>query len=517
MERDRETDFDIIVAGAGHNGLVTAAYVAMAGLRVLVLEDRPIVGGNAVTEEHIPGYHFDTGSSSHSMIQSTPILKDDELGLLKHGLRYAFPEVLPIAILPDGYALEIHHSVEETARNIAQISRADADAYLNFEAEAREMAAVAGALGRTSIGDVDVSPEIRRKLSRRAWDVIAQRFSDPRIQSWLCQEASISLTPPDQAGTARFVYSAYVGRHSSNSSWGTAIGGSGALTDALQAAIERHGGVVKVGHRVTRILVDGDRAYGVECEDGSRFTADKAVVSSIHIKHLVDMVPPTSLPQEFRTAVDDYVPGVSIGTTYVASSEAPRFVGSNGVETEALAAFIPGTLADSLGWGNRALLKQPSLHSAMMAVHTATVLDPTRAVAGGHTIKCVTWQPYEVEGPGGWDALRDDLEQFHLATLRRSAPNITPGKIVGAVTRTPLDLQRANLHNVGGNAHGGEQLMSQLWENRPAPGWANYRMPIAGLYQTGATTHPGGGIGGVSGRNAALAVLDDLGLSLQGN
>ena len=239
MERDRETDFDIIVAGAGHNGLVTAAYVAMAGLRVLVLEDRPIVGGNAVTEEHIPGYHFDTGSSSHSMIQSTPILKDDELGLLKHGLRYAFPEVLPIAILPDGHALEIHHSVEETARNIAQISRADADAYLNFEAEAREMAAVAGALGRTSIGDVDVSPEIRRKLSRRAWDVIAQRFSDPRIQSWLCQEASISLTPPDQAGTARFVYSAYVGRHSSNSSWGTALPGFLSTATVLTASSVR--------------------------------------------------------------------------------------------------------------------------------------------------------------------------------------------------------------------------------------------------------------------------------------
>lgn len=509
-ERER---YDVIVAGAGHNGLVAAAYVAAAGLRVLLLEDRDVVGGNAVSEEFVPGYRFDAGASGHTFIQSTPILKNDELGLLAHGLRYEFPDPIQVVMLPDGSLLPVHVDVAATARNIAKISPADADAYRRMEDEAFGLMAVAGKMERGIMGEVDVSPAIRRKLSRRAWDVIAQRFTDPRIQSWLCKEASLVLVPPDQPWTARFVFGGYVTRHTPNVSWGTPIGGSGALTDALRDAFERSGGTVKVAHRVTRVLVEGGAARGVECADGTVFVADKAVISSMHIKHLVGMTPSELWPADAREAVDDLVTGPSLGVTYIAATEAPRYRGIDGTELASMAALIPGTLEESLGWGTRILLKKPALTKGTLFTHAGTVLDPSRAVPGGHTIKCVSFQPYELDGGAQcWDSLRDDLEQFHLSTLRKHAPNITPATIVGTHTRTPLDLERVNLHNVGGSAHGGEQLDSQLWDRRPAPGWADHRMPIRGLYQTGATTHPGGGIAGVSGRNAALVLLADLGV-----
>lgn len=517
MPTAMRTSYDVIVAGAGHNGLVTAAYLSAAGLRVLLLEDQDTVGGNARSEELIPGYIFDSGSSGHTLIQATPLFRKDELGLLAHGLRYEFPELLQMAMLPDGTTLQIHVDVEGTANEIARLSRADADAYRRLEPIARQIVDVIGPVERSPIGSVEISAAVRRRAAQRAWDVIGQRFEDPRIQAWLCMEASMVLVPPDQAWTARYVYSSFVSRHTPRTSWGTPVGGSGALTDSLRAAFERFGGVTRTGHRVARILIRDSKAVGVECANGETFLADTAVVSSIHVKHLVDMVPPGTWTEEFVEAIDEYVSGSSIGATYIATTEPPLYRDKlTGRQVEALAAVMPSTLEDALGWGNRGLLRQPSLSSGMMFTHTGTLQDPSRAVDGGHTVKCISWQPNDLEsGPERWHELRDELEQFHLTNLRRYAPNMTPDKIVGTVTRTPYDFTLWNLHNVGGSAHGGEQLASQVWESRPVPGWSNHRMPISGLYQTGATTHPGGGITGVSGRNAAIAVLEDLGTSIE--
>lgn len=512
----QESRYDVVVAGAGHNSLAAAAYIAAAGFSVLVLEARHMVGGNAVSEEHVPGFSFDTGASGHTLIQATPLLANDELGLIANGLEYRFPDPIQLTLLPDGSSLMLHVDIEETAKEIARLSRRDADAYRRLGDEAAAVVAAVGPVDRSPGAERAISPALERKLSRRAWDLIRHDFEDPRIRSWMCMEASIVNVPPDQAWSARFVYGAYMSRHTPRMSWGTPVGGSGALPDALRRAVERHGGRVEVDKTVIRFIVEDGRATGVECADGSQYRARRAVLSSVHVRQLVDMVPRDLLPAEFTEAVDEYVTGPSLGVSYFATTEAPRYRRTDGEAVEMLAAYMPGTLRESLAWGTRHLRGIPALRSSMVFTHTGTLLDQTRAPGGGHTVKCVSWQPYDIEGgPRRWDALRDELELMHLRTLRRYAPNITPATIVGSKTNTPLDLERFNLHNVGGSAHGGEQLASQVWDRRPVPGWAHHRMPIPALYQTGSTTHPGGAISGLPGRNAAAVLLADLGSSLE--
>jgi phytoene dehydrogenase-like protein len=513
MSATEDATVDVVVAGAGHNSLAAAAYIAAAGFSVLVLEARHIVGGNAVSEEHVPGFRFDTGASGHVLIQATDLIKNDELGLLSHGLEYRFPTPPQITLLPDGSSLTVHLDLEETAKDVARFSKKDADAYRRLGEAAKHLNAgqVEGAIG----ADRDLSPEVERKLTRRAWDLISHEFEDIRIRSWLCMEASMANVPPDQALSARFVYGGILTRHAPHS-WALPIGGSGALPNALRAAVERAGGRIEVNKTVSRVLVENGRAVGVECTDGTRYRAARAVLSTIHIQHLAGMLPAEQLPPMFVEAVDEYVSGPSLGVSYIATAEAPKWRTWDGGEVESAVTFMPGTLRESLGWGNRDLRGLPALRRSMMFTHTGTVVDPTRVDGEGHTVKCVSWQPYDiVGGPARWDALRGDLERMHLRQLRRYAPNITPETIIGSKTKTPLDLERFNLHNVGGNAHGGAQLATQTWERRPAPGWAHHRMPVAGLYQTGSTTHPGGAISGTPGRNAASILLSDLGSSLE--
>jgi phytoene dehydrogenase-like protein len=513
MSDPEESTVDVVVAGAGHNSLAAAAYIAAAGFSVLVLEARHIVGGNAVSEEHVPGFRFDTGASGHVLIQATDLMKNDELGLIAHGLQYQVPTPPQITLLPDGSSLTVHRDVEETAKEVAFFSKKDADAYRRLADEAKRLEAgqVEGSIG----GDRDLSAEVERKVMRRAWDLIKHDFEDVRIRSWLCMEASMAYASPDQALSARFVYGGFLTRHAPHS-WAVPMGGSGVLPDALRAAVERAGGRVEVNKTVSRILIEEGRAVGVECTDGTRYRATRAVLSSIHIKQLTEMLPVEQLPPAFVEAVDEYVTGPAIGVSYFGTTEAPKWRMRDGREVESMVAFMPGTLRESLGWGNRDLRGLPALRKSMMFSHTGTVMDPSRVDGEGHTVKCVTWQPYDiVGGPARWDELRDDLERMHLRQLRRYAPNMTRETIIGSATKTPLDIERFNLHNVGGNAHGGAQLMTQLWERRPAPGWAHHRMPIAGLYQTGATTHPGGAISATPGRNAASVLLSDLGSSLE--
>jgi phytoene dehydrogenase-like protein len=320
------------------------------------------------------------------------------------------------------------------------------------------------------------------------------------------------VEPPEAAVTGRLAYSICAGRQ--KWSWTTPKGGSGALTQALARLIEANGGTILTNKTVARLIVESGKCTGVECTDGSSYRADKAVLSTIHIKHLVDMAPREAFGEDFLDGVETWKAGITLFVTHYASKEPPRFPVTGGT----LSPVASGTMATperglrvAYDFARRAV----NVDEPPLLIVCSTVVDPSRAPAGMHTIKVIGNQPYELkEGPEHWDRIKDEVSDANLKYLRRFAPNLTDDKILARIVESPLDLERMNAHNWHGTCHGGAQNAAQSGGLRPVPGWAQHRMPISGLYQTGATTYPGGSVSGGPGRNAATVMLKDFGTSI---
>ena len=319
---------DVVVAGAGHNSLITAAYLALAGREVVVLDSRPIPGGGAVSEELMgPGYVLDSCSTGHTLIQTNPVLAADELGLIgDYGLDYLVPDPFAHVAFPDGEQLTGWMDRERTVEEIAFYCRADAAAYRRLLADYDEVKHIFGAATFTPIG---FGPSLderlrehpkgdlwRRRAALSAWDVIRHEFEDPHVQAFLLWQAYQTLVPVDAPGSGTLAYSIVFGRQ--RRSWTLPRGGSGQLTDTLVRCIEDRGGTVLCGRRVHRLVLEDGRCAGVECETGERFLARDAVVSTIHVKHLVDMAPAEAVGRRVplrgrdvrrRRAVQRHVPG----------------------------------------------------------------------------------------------------------------------------------------------------------------------------------------------------------------
>ena len=267
---------------------------------------------------------------------------------------------------------------------------------------------------------------------------------------------------------------------------------------------------------MTRFVLEGARCTGVETEDGERFLARRAVLSSIHLKHLPDLAPAEAWGEDFLAGADEWKVGVGMFVTHYATTEAPRFAVDGG-ELEAVASGTAHSIDRLLriGWDiRRGAL---GLDDPPLLVVCPTVADPERAPGGNHTLKVIGFHPYDLAegGPARWNEVKDDVAAANLEHLRRYAPNLTDDKILASLVKSPVDLEALNEHNWHGSCHGGELGPSQSGALRPAPGWAEHRLPIDGLYQTGSTTHPGASVSAGPGRNAAMVMLRDLGTSLE--
>lgn len=512
------TSADVVVAGAGHNSLITAAYLALAGREVIVLDSRSIPGGGAASEELMsPGYLLDSCSTGHTLIQTNPVLRDDELGLLaEYGLEYLMPDPFAHVAFPDGEQLTAWLDVERTVESIARFSAADAAAYRRLLADYDEVKHLFGAATFTPIGfgpslDERLSAHPKGNLWRRraalsAWDVIRHDFEDPHVQAFLLWQAYQTLVPVDAPGSGTLAYSIVFGRQ--RRSWTLPRGGSGRLTDALVRCIEDRGGTMLCGRRVNRLVVEGGRCTGVECETGERFRAREAVVSTIHVKHLVDMAPAESWDEAFRYGVETLDIGVPCSATYLATTAPPEFATPDGPRT-AVSAGLAGWPQEMIDFG-RALRDGRWVDDPRwVLVATPTLADPSRAPAGHHTVKFLAPQSY------GFEDRRDAFADRLMHRLQAVCPEFTDDVVLERLVKMPEDIERQNEHMIRGTFHGGDRTMPQSGALRPVPGWAQHRMPIAGLYQTGGTTHPGGSITGGPGRNAAVVLLHDLGTSLE--
>jgi phytoene dehydrogenase-like protein len=505
------SDAQIVVAGAGHNSLITAAYLAVAGYSVLVLDARAIPGGGAASEELLgPGYVIDSCSTGHTLIQINPLLLRDELGLLgRYGLEYLQPDPFAHVAFPDGTHITAWLDRERTVEEIARFSRADAAAYERLLDEYDEVKHIFSAGQFTPVG---FGPSVEAMLAKHpkgsiwlrrramsAWDVIRHEFSDEHIQAFLLWQAYQTLVPVDSDGSGQLAYSLVFGRQ--RRSWTLPRGGSGALTDALVACIEEHGGTILCGRRVTRLLVEGGRCVGVATAD-EEFRASEAVVSTIHVKHLLEMA--DGWDEGFRYGVETFDVGVSAMAVYMAGPKPPVFDTPDGPRS-AVSAGLAGFPRDVIEYGRRLRDGVYVEDPAWLLVACPTLVDPSRAPGGGHTVKFLSAASY------GFPERKVEQADRQLERLRR----VGSFEFTDRLVKAPEDIEAANEHMIRGTFHGGNRTYPQSGALRPAPGWASHRMPLEGLYQTGGTTHPGGSITGAPGRNAAWVLLQDLGRDLE--
>jgi phytoene dehydrogenase-like protein len=518
--------FDVVVAGGGHNSLVCAAYLAKAGLRVLVLEARQVIGGNTITEElTIPGFWHDSCSSAHVLLQSSPILRNNELGLDRYGLQYLFPDPVVTVPFSDGSSLTMWRDIDRTAAEFSRFSQKDAQAYRRMMAEYDAVKKVFGQNRYTPVGYGPSLDEALmelpdgalwvRRYKQSALEIVNEYFEEEHTRAFMLWLAFMTLQPIDRPQTGRLAYAVANGRQ--NYSWTTPVGGSGMLSKALVRLIEDYGGKVMAGKEVVELVLEAGRCTGVVTRDGETYRGEKAVVSTIHIKHLVNMAPTEIWGDTFVRGVEQWQPGMTMFVAHYALAEAPLYP----VGDKRMPCAAAGTV-ESVDNLLRLMsdFRRGRIHQddPVLLVVCSSVADNSRAPAGKHTLKVISFFPYELAEGGSlrWDEIKEEIAQGNLDYLRKFAPNLAEEVILGESIESPVDLERINAHNWHGSCHGGELSPAQSGAMRPVPGWAAHRMPIPGLYQTGATTHPGGSVTGAPGRNAAWVILEDLHLSLEG-
>jgi phytoene dehydrogenase-like protein len=499
---------DVIVVGAGHNALTCAGYLAEAGLKVTVLEARPLIGGNTVTEElTLPGWRHDSCSSAHVVIQSNPLLSRDELGLIAtYGLRYIVTDPATVIPVEGGDALILHPDVEATAEALAAYSPADAEAFRTMmrEWDAGLRQAHATYQAGLPANDDEWSRAYDVLRQRSAWDVVMTTFSHPLVRQAMMWLSFATIQPPERPGTGALPAAIIAGRMKFG--WATPVGGSDALPKALAAHVLAHGGHVVVDAVVDDYLVEDGRCVGVRCRDGREFRATRAVVAGSHLATLPAAVPVPSPAIESAAAA--WRPGLSVFAVHFALRSHPTYRTAAG-EIMAVAGGL-GTPEGLRAQVAAALRGDVDLSSPWLLMVDSTVVDPDRAP--GAVFKFLTIAPELRDGQPWTTAQANDYARTLLAFARRFVNGLDEENILAMRPESPTTVAGHNIANLGGSCHGGE---FHLPDGSVIPGWREVRTDVPGLYLTGSTSHPGGSVSGRPGRNAAREVLLDVGIDPQ--
>jgi phytoene dehydrogenase-like protein len=525
------TQSDVLVVGAGHNGLVTACYLARAGLKVQVLERMGYVGGAAVSRSLYPEFTYSNCSYVCSLLRPE-IMR--ELELPRFGL-----QVIPYegggTLMAGGGHLATYANHDAMRREIARHSRRDAEAYERFARDVmRQCKFIKPLLMRTPPDPTSFRPrdlmelvylgrhfhklgesrmvDTVRFFTMAAADFLDEYFESEVVKAHLAGSSIIGTAlGPRSPGTAYVLLHHYMGDiDDAVGAWGFARGGMGSVSGALKSSLLASGGSVRTGAPVERILVRGGRACGVALASGEEIRA-RTVVSNLDVKRtFLKAVDATELPPEFLRAVRDFKIRGSSGKLNVALDGLPRF--------PAFPADSPCMRGDMHitetideveraydDWKAGRWSRKPYVDMLL-----PSLIDPTMAPTGKHYMSVfVQYAPYHL-ADGPWDAgKREAFGRTVIDAIAQHSPDLKD-RILHAEVRSPWDIE----NEVGlteGNIFQGELTMDQLLFNRPIPGYAQYRSPVRGLYLCGSSTHPGGGVMGAPGANAARAVLGDLG------
>lgn len=533
--------YDSIIIGGGHNGLVCAAYLAAAGQRVLVLERRPFVGGACVTEELWPGFQVSTAAYVVSLL--LPEIERD-LELRKHG--YEVLARTPSSFTPfeNGRSLTLGPDATANQAEIAKFSTQDAQAWPRYESLLTAVAEKLEPILSATPPDLLPLPVTWRRKSwkkkvgdaRRAWDlykafeslgdrmpeaielltgaarpILDRWFESNELKGTLATDAIIgnfqSVSAP---GTAYVLLHHVMGAAGgSRGVWGYVRGGMGRLSEAIASAAQARGVEVRTEAAVSEILVEGGEIRGVRLEDGSQFES-RQIASGIDAHQtFCRLLPDGMLPARFQQAVERIDYASASMKINLALKELPNFTshpGTNVGPQHVGTIHVNARMQDlEQAWFDA----QQGIRSTRPIVEMTipSAVDPTIAPTGCHVASLfVQYAPYEL-AEGTWDDHREAFADRCISEIARFAPNIETAVIHRQIL-TPVDLERV-YGLTGGNIFQGAMSLNQLFSMRPVPGWSDYRTPLAGLYLCGSAAHPGGGVMGACGRNAAMAMIQD--------
>jgi phytoene dehydrogenase-like protein len=521
--------WDVVVVGGGHNGLACAAYLARAGLDVLVLERREVLGGAAVTEETWPGYRI---SSASYVVSLMPPRVVAELELKRFGYEVSLVSPDYFVPFPDGTSLTLWGDVRRDAANIAKLNGHDAAAYVEFDRYFERVAKLLKDLlfvvpPNLRLADLpgwlrtaarvrswrarDVA-ELVRLFTMSAADFLDEWFEDERVKGALATQAIIGAwCGPMTPGSAYVLVHHWIGEIAGHAgAWGWVKGGMGGLSAAIARSAQAAGAEIRTGAEVRRVVVNSSgRAVGVELADGSIVRAQRVVSSAHPVTSYLGLVGEAQLPKEVVRDIKRYRSRSGSVKLNVALGELPTFPSwdQEGDVHRGLVAVSPSMeylerAFDDAKYGR--ISEHPYLEVVFPTVHEREGLAPP----GKHVMLGFSqYGPYRLRD-GSWDdGGREEYARRALGALAEFSPNLLDA-IERIEVLAPPDLEE-RFGLLGGNIMQGELTPDQMFVFRPIPGYADYRTPIAGYYLCGAGTHPGGGVMGVCGRNAATVILRD--------
>jgi phytoene dehydrogenase-like protein len=526
------TEIDVVIIGAGHNGLTCAAYLAMAGLRVRVVERRKVVGGAAVTEEFHPGFRNSVAAYTVSLLNPKIIA---DLKLAEHGLTIVERRAQNFLPAPDGSYLLTGEGRTKAA--VAKLSARDAEALDGFSRRLETIADVlrefvlrappnlvegfgAGAIREAfnALGTANIlrglSLEQQRDLldlfTRSAGEMLDERFEHDLVKAVFGFDAIVgNYASPYAAGSAYvMLHHAFGEVNGKKGVWGHAIGGMGAISQAMARAARAAAVEISCEAGVREVIVEKERAVGVVLDNGETIRA-RYVVSNVNPKLLyTQLMRPDTLTEDFRVRMQRWRNGSGTFRMNVALSALPSFTALPGDGDHLTAGII---IAPSLTYMDRAWQDARDRgwsRAPVVEVLIPSTLDDTLAPEGAH-VASLFCQHVAPELPDGrsWDDHRDEVADLMIATVDQYAPGFA-ASVVGRQILSPLDLER-QFGLLGGDIFHGALSLNQLFSARPMLGHADYRGPLRGLYHCGAGAHPGGGVTGAPGHNAAKAILSD--------
>jgi phytoene dehydrogenase-like protein len=507
-------DVDAVVIGSGPNGLVAAAMLARAGWRVTVLERSAVAGGAVHSGElTVPGYVHDTYSAFYGLLHSSPVLTD--LGL-DRSVEWAHFSAPVAAVVSPEIAAVCHRDPERTAAGLARRAASDGPAWLALYRWWREVGTY---FLRQMLGPVGApGPGLAFARRARRDGLIAttqmllgplealchDRLADPASQALLAAGASHADVAVDSPGSAPAAL--ILAMAAQDLGMPVPVGGAGRIATALVDAVTGAGGVVRTSSAVTRVVVERNRVTGVETADGVSVRARRAVLADTGPRALFGgLVDTDLLPAHYLQGLRRFRYGTGIFKVDLALDgpapwAAPDLAGTGVVH-------LTGDL-DAMARAAHEARRGIVPASPMLIVGQQSVADPSRAPAGGHTLWVETHVPPVPRHAGSWASCRDAFLDVVMRRLEDHAPGLG-ARVVGTAVHTPEDLERANPNLVGGDLGAGSSALDQQLVFRPVPGWFRYATPVKGLYLCSASTHPGGGVHGMAGRNCARRVLSD--------
>ena len=523
--------FDAIVVGAGHNGLTAAAYLARAGLSTLVLERREIVGGCCVTEEIAPGCRASTTSYIASMLRPE-VIRDLRLG--QHGLRMVPCDPALQVPFPDGHVVPWWAQHDRAVAEFSKISAKDAQTFVRVDKQLKALARYLQPFflepppqpGTDSLAGwadlLRVGKRFRKISSREIAELISfltgslgefldRNYESEKIKTlFLANNVYGKHGGPYQPGSAigLLFHLLSGGEQEQQGFYGHVMGGMGAITQAMASAAQEFGAEIRTSSPVAQIDVRAGKLRGVVLEDGSEVQARMVLSNADPKRTFLQLVQPAELPEEFVRAVRGIKMDGPCAKVNLVLAEEPRFTGTPSTASSLERSLY--TLVPSLEFAERCydIAKFGQIPEELWVdCVIASNVDSSLAPAGRHIMTCfVQYVPYRLR-EGNWVGHRELLGDRVIRKIAEYAPNV-PGAVVARQVLTPLDLERT-YGLTEGNIFHGELNLEQLFFMRPVAGWSQYRTPIRGLYLCGAGAHPGGGVTGAPGHNAAKQALRD--------